>query len=70
MFRWVKPRGNTLYEGLGAVLLFPVKWPRLTGAIGTGLQRRHIACDSRCHMKPIPDEMFIHKAKFAVKPTR
>ena len=44
MFRWVKPRGSTLYKGLGAVLLLPVKWLRLTGAIGTGLQRRHIAC--------------------------
>ena len=62
MFQWVKPRGSTLYEGLGAVLLLPVKWPRLTGAIGTGLRRRHIACGSQCHMKPIPDEMFIHIA--------
>ena len=61
MFQWVKPRGSTLYEGLGAMLLLPVKWPRLTGAIGTGLQRRHIACGGRHHMKPIPDEMFIHK---------
>ena len=59
MFRWVKPRGSTLYEGLGAVLLLPVKWPRLTGAIGTSLRRRHIVCGSQCHMKPIPDEMFI-----------
>ena len=41
----MKPRGSTLYEGLGAMLLLPVKWPRLTGAIGTGLQRRHIACE-------------------------
>ena len=54
--------GNTLYEGLGAVLLLPVKWLRLTGAIGTGLWMRHIPCGGRCHMKPIPDEMFIHKA--------
>ena len=54
MFQWVKPRGSTLYEGLGAMLLLPVKWPRLTGAIGTGLQRRHIACGGQCHMKPIP----------------
>ena len=53
--------GSTLYEGLGAVLLLPIKWPRLTGAIGTGLRRRHIACGGRCHRKPIPDEMFIHK---------
>ena len=59
MFRWMKPRGSTLYEGLGAVLL---KWLRLTGAIGTGLRRRHIACGGQHHMKPIPDEMFIHKA--------
>ena len=43
------------------MLLLPIKWPRLTGAIGTGLQRRYIACASQCHMKPIPDEMFIHK---------
>ena len=43
------------------MLLLPIKWPRLTGAIGTGLQRRHIACGSRCHMKPIQDGMFIHK---------
>ena len=50
------------YEGLGAVLLLPVKWPRLTGAIGTGLRRRHIACDTSHHMKPIPHEMFIHKS--------
>ena len=62
MFQWVKPRGSTLYEGLGAVLLLPVKWLTLTGAIGTGLWRRHIACGSLCHMKPIPDEMFIHMA--------
>ena len=62
MFRWVKPRGSTQYEGLGAVLLLPIKWPRLTGAIGTSLWRRHIACGSQNHMKPIPDEMFIHKA--------
>ena len=62
MFQWVKLRGSTLYKGLGAVLLLPVKWPRLTGAIGTSLQRRHIACGGRRHMKPIPDEMFIHKA--------
>ena len=46
----------------GPMLLLPVKWPRLTGAIGTGLQRRHIACHGQCHMKPIADEMFIHKA--------
>ena len=46
----------------GAVLLLPVKWQRLTGAIRTSLQRRHIACGSQRHMKPIPDEMFIHKA--------
>ena len=46
----------------GAVLLLPVEWLRLTGAIGTGLQRRHIVCGSQHHMKPIPDEMFIHKA--------
>ena len=50
-----------MYEGLGAVLLLPVKWSRLTGATGTGLQRRHIACGGRNHMKPIPDEMFIGK---------
>ena len=62
MFRWVKPRGRTLYEGLGAVPLLPVKWSRLTCAIGTSLRRRHIACDDQRHMKPIPDEMFIHKA--------
>ena len=62
MFQRVKPRGSTLYEGLGAMLLLPVKWLRLSGAIGTGLQRRHIVCGGRHHMKPIPDEMFIHKA--------
>ena len=45
-----------------AMLLLPVKWPRLTGAIGTGLQRRHIAHGGQCHMKPVPDEMFIYKA--------
>ena len=61
MFWWVKPRGSTLYEGLGAMLLLPVKWPRLTGAIGTSLQRRHIAYGGWRHMKPTPDEMFIHK---------
>ena len=63
VFWWVKLRGSTLYEGLGAMLLLPVKWLRLTGAIGTGLQRRHKACGGWHHMKPIPDEMFIHKAK-------
>ena len=47
---------------LGAVLLLPVKWPRLSGAIGAGLQRRHIACGSQCHMKPIADEISIHKS--------
>ena len=61
MFWWVKLRGSTLYEGLGAILLLPIKWPRLTGAIGTSLRRRHIACGSWRHMKPIPDDMFIHK---------
>ena len=50
-----------MYKGLGAMLLLPVKWPRLTGAIGTGLQMRQIACDGQRHMKPIPDEIFIHK---------
>ena len=53
--------GSTLYKGLGAMLLLSIKWPRLTGVIGTGLWRRHIAYGSWCHMKPIPDEMFIHK---------
>ena len=62
MFRWVKPRGSTLYKGLVAMLLLPIKWPRLTGAIGTGLQRRHIAGGGQHHMKPIQDEMFIQKA--------
>ena len=58
VFQWVKLRGR-----LGARLLLPVKRLRLTGAMGTGLQRRHIACCSWYHMKLIPDEMFIHKAK-------
>ena len=62
MFRWVKPRGSTLCEGLGAVLPLPVKWPRLTGAIGACLQRRHIVCCGWHHMTPIPDEISIHKA--------
>ena len=62
MFQWVKLRGSTLYEGLGAMLLLPIKWPRLTGTIGTDLQRRHIACGGQHHIKPIPDEMFIQKA--------
>ena len=61
MFRWVKPRGSTVYKDLGAMLILPVKWPRLTGAIGASLQRRHIACGGQHHMKPIPDKMFIHK---------
>ena len=52
MFQWVKPRGSTLYEGLGAVLPLPVKWPRLTGAIGASLQRRHTTCDAWRHIKP------------------
>ena len=64
MLRWVKPRGSTLYEGLGAVLLLPVKYPRLTGAIGASLQRRHIVCGGQHHMKPIPDEMSIYTANF------
>ena len=52
MFQWVKPRGSTLCEGLGAVLPLPVKWPRLTGAIGASLQRRHTTCDAWRHIKP------------------
>ena len=64
MFWWVKPRGSTLYEGLGAMLLLCIKWLRLTGTIGTSLWRRHIACGGWCHMRPIPDEVFIHKANF------
>ena len=47
---------------LGTMLLLPIKWLRLTGAIGAGLQRRHIACGSWCHMKPIKDEISIHKS--------
>ena len=52
MFQWVKPRGSTLCKGLGAVLPLPVKWPRLTGAIGASLQRRHTTCDAWRHIKP------------------
>ena len=52
MFWWVKPRGSTLYKGLGAVLPLPVKWPWLTGAIGASLQRRHTTCDAWRHIKP------------------
>ena len=48
MFRWLKLSGSTMYKCLGAMLLLPVKWPRLTGAIGTGLWRRHIACGGHC----------------------
>ena len=69
MFQWVKLRGSTLYEGLGAVLLLPIKWPRLTGAIGTGLQRRHIACGGMLHETYTRSIVYTH-SKFAVKPTR
>ena len=68
VFQWVKLRGSTLYKGLGAMLPLPIKWPRLTGAIGASLQRRHIACGGRRHMKPLPDEMSIHKANSSWNP--
>ena len=63
MFQWVKPRDSTLYKGLGAVLLLPIKWPRLTGAIGTSLQVRHIPCGDQHHIKFTPYKILIHKQK-------
>ena len=77
MFQWVKPRGSTLCKGLGAMLPLPVKWPRLSGAIGAGLQRRYITCGAWHHMKPIPDEMstygansmwYLYQIKYYFKP--
>ena len=69
-------RDSTLCEGLGAILPLPIKWPRLTGAIGAGLQRRYIICGAWHHMKPIPDEMSIkqnscwnlYQIKYYLKP--
>ena len=47
-----KPRGKyTVWRSGGPCNFSPLSGQDSTGAIETGLQRRHIACGGQCHMK-------------------